>query len=137
MTGGERIAQGDRKGEMAQGGMNADTCQENTKNFKSSEIGDGKLVLYMVLYYKGGIALSQLEKLLEKIKNNPKGVRFGELDKLLVRSGFQKRQPRKGSSHYTYTKGSIRITVPFQQPHIGETYVKLAIKALEGEINND
>ncbi|HHX95006.1 MAG TPA: addiction module toxin, HicA family [Clostridia bacterium] len=81
--------------------------------------------------------MSQLEKLLEKVRNNPKGVRFDELDRLLNKYGFQKRQPRKGSSHFTYTKGSIRVTVPFQQPHVGEAYVKLAIKALEGEVNND
>lgn len=81
--------------------------------------------------------MSKLEKLLEKIKNNPKQVRFEELDKLLIRSGFERRQPRGGSSHYTYIKGTARITVPFSQPHIGETYVKLVIKILEGEKNDD
>jgi len=81
--------------------------------------------------------LGQLEKLLKKIKNNPKQIRFKELDRLLIRAGFSRRQARGGSSHYTYTKGHARITVPFQQPHIGEAYVKLAIKILEGELNDD
>jgi predicted RNA binding protein YcfA (HicA-like mRNA interferase family) len=81
--------------------------------------------------------LGQLEKLLEKIRNNPKQVRFKELDRLLIRAGFSRRHPHGGSSHYTYIKGLTRITVPFHQPHIGEAYVKLVIKILEGEINDD
>ena len=81
--------------------------------------------------------MGKLEKLLQKIKNNPKQVRFEELDKILIKAGFTRRQPRKGSSHYTYTRGSARVTVPFDQPHIGSAYVKLAIKALEGEMKDD
>ena len=81
--------------------------------------------------------MSKLEKLLQKIKNNPKQVQFEELDKILTRSGFTRKQPGGGSSHYTYTKGTRRITVPFTQPHINSAYVKLAIKALEGEMNDE
>lgn len=81
--------------------------------------------------------MSRLKKLLKKIKDNPKQVRFEELDKILIRAGFCRKQPRTGSSHYTYTKGPKRITVPYDQPHIGEAYVKLAIKILEGEMNDD
>jgi len=77
--------------------------------------------------------MSKFDKLLEKVKNNFKQVRFEELDKILIRGGFTRRQPRKGSSHYIYTRGSRRITVPFNQPHVGEAYVKLVIKVLEGE----
>jgi len=80
--------------------------------------------------------MSKFDKLLQKIRNSPKQVRFEELDKILIRESFTRRQPRKGSSHYTYTKGSVRVTVPYNQPHIGEAYVKLAIKALEGEKEN-
>ena len=80
--------------------------------------------------------MSRYDKLLNKVKNNPKQVKFEDLDKILIKEGFSRRQPRKGSSHYIYTKGCIRITVPFDQPHLGEAYVKLAIKALEGEKDN-
>ena len=38
--------------------------------------------------------MSKLEKLLEKIKNNPKSVRFAELDRILTIAGFVRRQPR-------------------------------------------
>lgn len=33
--------------------------------------------------------MSKLEKLLEKIKNNPKSVRFDELDRILIAAGEQ------------------------------------------------
>ena len=81
--------------------------------------------------------MSKLEKLLQKIKNNPKQVRFEELDRILINEGFNKRQPGGGSSHYIYSKGRIRLTVPFRKPYILEAYVKLAIKALEGGIENE
>lgn len=76
--------------------------------------------------------MSQLEKLLQKIKNNPRQVRFTELDKILTRNGFKRRQPGGGSSHYIYTKGEDSLVVPFNQPHIKAVYVERAIKLLEG-----
>ena len=81
--------------------------------------------------------MSKLEKLLQKIKNNPKQVRFEELDRILINEGFNKRQPGGGSSHYIYSKGRIRLTIPLRKPYILEAYVKLAIKALEGGIENE
>jgi predicted RNA binding protein YcfA (HicA-like mRNA interferase family) len=81
--------------------------------------------------------MSKLEKLLQKIKNNPKQVRFKELDKILMKYGFTKRQPSGGSSHYIYLKGKTRLVVPYHQPHIKALYVEKAIKILEGEINDD
>ena len=81
--------------------------------------------------------MSRLKKLLEKIKNNPRQVKFMELDKILERFGFSKRQPGGGSSHYIYVKGKTRIVIPYHQPHIKTVYVERAIKILEGEINDD
>ncbi|MCG9966873.1 toxin HicA [Pelotomaculum terephthalicicum JT] len=75
--------------------------------------------------------MSKLEKLLQKIKNNPKQVRFEELDKILTRAGFEKRQPKGGSSHYYYTKGALKVSIPYRQPYILTTYVVAAIKLLE------
>ena len=82
-------------------------------------------------------AIGKLEKLLQKIINNPKQVRFEELDKILTRAGFQRRQRRRGSSHYIYTRGIARVTVPYNQPHIKAAYVELAIKVLEGEMKDN
>lgn len=77
--------------------------------------------------------MSQLEKLLERIRNNPKTVRFEELDKILVRAGFERRQPRGGSSHYNYVKGEKFLTVPRYKPYIKEIYVQRALDLMKGE----
>ncbi len=74
--------------------------------------------------------MSKLLKLFERARNNPRTVRFDELDKLLVRAEFARRQSRKGTSHYVYTKGEKRVTVPFDQPYVKEAYVKEALEAI-------
>lgn len=81
--------------------------------------------------------MTKLEKLLQKVKNNPKQVRFQELDKILIRSGFTRRQPGSGSSHYIYIKGKKRLTVPYRQPHVKTIYVERALALLEGENEDD
>lgn len=81
--------------------------------------------------------MGKLKKLLEKIKNNPKQVRFEELDRILLRAGFRRRQPGGGSSHYIYTKGEARISVPYRQPHIKAVYVQRAISVLEEEMDDE
>lgn len=69
--------------------------------------------------------MSKLEKLLQRIKNNPKTVRFEELDKILVNAEYERTQPRGGSSHYTYKKpGSRSLTIPRQIPYVKECYVR-------------
>ena len=75
--------------------------------------------------------MSRKDKLLEKIKNNPKNIRFDEIDKVLLSAGFMRRQPRKGSSHYTYVLGDLIITIPYKRPYIKSRYVKEALDLLE------
>lgn len=75
--------------------------------------------------------MSKLEKLLEKIKNNPKAVRFDELDRILTAAGFVRRQPKSGSSHYVYQREEKTICVPFRQPHVLRIYVELAIELID------
>lgn len=82
--------------------------------------------------------MSKLEKLLAKIRNNPKTVRFEELDKILTRAGFARRQSRKGSSHFVYTKaGVMSVTVPFKTPYILAVYVEEAIVAIGDAFEKD
>lgn len=76
-------------------------------------------------------------KLLEKIKRNPKTVRFEELDLLLSKAGFTRSQPGGGSSHYIYRKNDCKLVVPRKQPFILQVYVIRVIKILEGEIDNE
>ncbi|MBD3879602.1 MAG: toxin HicA [Quinella sp. 1Q5] len=75
--------------------------------------------------------MSKLEKLLQRIKNNPKSVRFEELDKILLNADYERAQPRSGSSHYTYRKeGKNPITIPHRKPYIHEVYVQKVIDEL-------
>jgi len=69
---------------------------------------------------------------LARIKQNPKGVRFQELEKVILGSGF-KRVNIKGS-HYVYKKGNKILTVV--KPHAGHKHchwldVKDVLKVLE------
>ena len=74
-------------------------------------------------------------KLLKKILQNPKNVRFEDLDKLLKMFGYDVRQPNKGSSHYIYYKANEKriITVPHKKPFIKSVYIKEIIKLLSLE----
>lgn len=74
--------------------------------------------------------MSKREKLICKLKNNPKNARFEELQTLLLNFKFEERQPGGGSSHYTYTYGSYVLTIPKDKP-VNFVYVKKVIKAIE------
>ncbi|MDN5345165.1 MAG: hypothetical protein PWQ18_1279 [Clostridia bacterium] len=76
--------------------------------------------------------MGKLEKLLDRIKRNPKTVRFDEIDKILQKAGFIRSQPGGGSSHYIYRKGKYKLVVPYRQPYILQGYIIRAIKLLEG-----
>ncbi|GEO27316.1 hypothetical protein AAC03nite_31010 [Alicyclobacillus acidoterrestris] len=77
--------------------------------------------------------MSQFEKLLEKIKNNPRDIRFEELEKLLRRLGFNIRQPRGGSSHYYFSNGQTSISIPRHGKYVGYVYVEQVIDILKNE----
>ncbi len=84
---------------------------------------------YQIWYH---LNMARQDKLRDKIAQNPKHVRFTDLDRLLRDYGFAVRQPRGGSSHYVYTRGAIRITVPYHRPHVKEHYVREVLKLLVG-----
>lgn len=73
-----------------------------------------------------------IEKDLYRIKQNPKGVRFDQLEKIILRKGFKR--VNISGSHYVYKKGSKILTVV--KPHGGHKHchwldVKGVIKILE------
>lgn len=72
------------------------------------------------------------DKDIEKIRNNPKNVRFEVLDKVLRKAGFKARKPKSGSSHYTYKKGYSILTIPKHTPVV-VCYVKKALEFIEKE----
>jgi len=74
----------------------------------------------------------QLKKLLERIRRQPKSVRFDEVARVLKSMGYEKRQPQSGSSHWTFRKkGCMPITIPKHEPYVKEVYVKMVIKVLD------
>lgn len=81
--------------------------------------------------------MSKWEKLLDKLLNLSPGMRFAELEKILVSYGYVKHAPRSGSSHYTFRKPNCNpITIPMHEP-IKRVYIKLVREAVEGENGNE
>lgn len=73
--------------------------------------------------------MGQREKLLERMRNNPKDVTFDDLDKLLQWHGFQRRT--SSGSHQVYTRpGSNPLTVPKARP-LKAVYVRQALALIE------
>ena len=81
--------------------------------------------------------MSKLDKLLERIRNNPVTVSFDELDKVLRHYGFEPRQPKGGSSHTVYSRMGARITVPFKRPHVKKIYVTQAVALIDEIIEKE
>lgn len=74
------------------------------------------------------------QKLLERIRCNPKTVRFNEVKKILESMGYKGKKPKSGTSHWTFRKnGCMPITIPERNPYVKETYVKIVINMLNGE----
>ena len=76
--------------------------------------------------------MTKLDKLIDNIVNNPKDVRFEDIDKVLKYYGFECRSSKSGSSHYTYFHVSLPdiLTIPKDRP-IKAVYVKKAISAIQ------
>ncbi len=81
--------------------------------------------------------MSKWDKLLEKICNLSKGVRFDELKKILENYGYEMTAPKSGSSHYTFRKkGCQPITIP-KHELIKRVYVEMVKQVVESEVIND
>ena len=83
--------------------------------------------------YKEVVSLSKWEKLLSRIKELSKDVRFDELKKILEGYGYKGKKPRSGSGHWTFRKqGKPPITIPENEP-IKHIYIKLIKEIVESE----
>ena len=77
------------------------------------------------------------DKLITRICNLSKDLRFDELRKVLESYGYEMNAPRSGSSHYTFRKqGCTPITIPKHEP-IKKVYVEMVRLIVEGEVKND
>ena len=81
--------------------------------------------------------MSKWDKLIARICNLSKDLRFNELRKVLESYGYEMNAPRSGSSHYTFRKqGSTPITIPKHEP-IKKMYVEKVRQIVESEVQSD
>lgn len=77
--------------------------------------------------------MSKWEKLLERIRELDRGLRFEELRKVLESYGYQMSTPSGGSSHCTFRKaGRHPITIPKHTP-IKRVYIEMVRDVVEME----
>ena len=80
--------------------------------------------------------MSSWDKLLERINVLSNDLRLDELRKVLEAYGYTMKQPRGGSSHYTFRKnGCAPITIPKHEP-IKRAYVMMVREVVESEAKN-
>ena len=81
--------------------------------------------------------MSKWDKLITRICNLSKDLRFDELRKVLESYGYEMRAPKNGSSHYTFRKcGCMPVTIPKHEP-IKKVYVEMVRQIVESEAKND
>lgn len=73
--------------------------------------------------------MSKREKAIAKLRQNPKNVRFEEIESILIGIGFTRRQ--EGTSHAIFTYGKHRLTVPHRKPFVLPVYVKQILEEID------
>jgi len=77
--------------------------------------------------------MSQFDKLLQRIRNLDKNLRFEELQRVLEYYGYRMSGPAGGSSHKTFRKpGKAPVTIPQHNP-IKRAYVEDVRDVVESE----
>ena len=81
--------------------------------------------------------MSKWDKLLMRISNLSKDIRFDELRKVMESYGYKMNAPSSGSSHYTFRKSGCQpITIPRHEP-IKKVYVEMVKEIVESEAMNN
>ena len=73
--------------------------------------------------------MTKKEKLFERIKNNPKNVRFSDLKQLLIDENFI--LDRISGSHHIFRRGDIIFVMPMHKNQVKSVYVKKVIEIIE------
>lgn len=85
----------------------------------------------------GGEKMSSWDKLLKRFLELDHDIRFEEIVKVMKEYGYEIKQPKGGSSHYSFVKpGCSRIVIPRHKP-IKKVYVKMIKKVIEEEMKED
>ena len=79
--------------------------------------------------------MSKAEKLLAKMRHNPKGdYRIEELETIARMAGLSANRPLSGSSHVTFrAPNATKVTVPDHRP-IKATYIKQFVELIDKAI---
>ena len=81
--------------------------------------------------------MSKWDKLILRICNLSKDIRFDELRKIMESYGYTMNASGKGSSHYTFRKsGCAPVTIPKHEP-IKKVYVQMVKRIVESGENSD
>ena len=81
--------------------------------------------------------MSKWDKLITRICNLSKDLRFDELRKVLESYGYEMNAPRSGSSHYTYRKqGYMPMTRPKHETR-KKVNAEMVRQIVESEAKND
>ena len=81
--------------------------------------------------------MSQFDKLLQRIKDLDKNMRFDEVKRILEAYGYTMSGPGSGSSHRTFRKtGCQPITIPTHEP-IKRIYIVMVKEIIESEEYNE
>lgn len=87
--------------------------------------------------YNGGEKMSSWDKLLKRFLELDYDIRFEEMVKVMKEYGYEIKQPKGGSSHYSFVKpGCNRIVIPRHKP-IKKVYVKMIKKVIEEEMKEN
>lgn len=78
--------------------------------------------------------MTQKDKLMRKMKNNPRDVGFDDLHKYLTQNGAIVRQ--SGGSHWVFSLNGKHLAIPRNNP-VKAIYVKLAFGIVEGVVNHE
>ena len=74
--------------------------------------------------------MSEKDKQLQEIKNNPTNVSFDEFRSLLLDFDFTETGPKGDANHYKFIRDMYRITITKKDP-VNIIYIKRAIRIID------
>jgi predicted RNA binding protein YcfA (HicA-like mRNA interferase family) len=79
--------------------------------------------------------MTKAQKDLDKLRKNPRHVRYEDLVTILTRLGFEKRQD--STSHVRFTYQSHILVIPKRKPFLKPIYIAQVLKLLDQILDDD